>query len=115
MKLYISSIEYKDFSFPNEIISFEKIKLSKRNVLKAHIEIPLIGQKYGLLGFNVTTLYLVNRFDELAFEKLNQFPIDVHIFIIKDIKAISPKSLDDLQNIAWGCLYNNKKDASYYK
>jgi hypothetical protein len=111
MKLYISSYEYKEFEIPREVLHYQKINLDKRNVLIVEVDQPLIGQKYGLLGDDITKFYLVNRVDENAFDKLNKFPIDVHILIVKNPKTINPTSIMELQNIAWACLYDNKKDA----
>ncbi len=111
MKFYLSSCEYPDFDIPREVIQYNKIRLDNRNLLIIEVDKHLIGQKYGLANANITKFYLVNRIDENAFEKLNKFPIDVHIMIVKNNTIINPASLKELQNIAWGCIYNNKKDA----
>ena len=115
MKLYLSSYEYRDFEMSRKITHFQRMKLDNRNVLKIEVENPIIGQKYGLLGNNITTFYLVNRVDENAFEKLTQFPIDVHVLIVANSEINSPSSLEELQNIAWACLYDNEDDAKNHK
>jgi hypothetical protein len=115
MNLYLSSYEYNDFAVPRKIIHFQKIILSNKNVLSIEVKEPLIGQKYGLLDTSITKLYLVNRFDEQAFDQLNNFPIDVYVLIMRNIKDIEPVNLQDLQNIAWACLYNNERDAKKHK
>lgn len=111
MKLYLSSYEYKDFEIPKEITHFHRMVLEDRSVLIVEVKQPLVGQKYGLLNNDITSFYLVNRVDENAFEKLDRFPIDVHILIIKENITINPSSFKELQNVAWGCLYDNEKDA----
>lgn len=115
MELYLSSYEYNDFEIPRKVTHFQKTKLSDRNVLIVEVDQPLIGQKYGLLGNDITKFYLVNRVDENAFEKLNKFPIDVHVLIIGNSEIVYPSSLEELQNIAWACLYDNKKDAKKHR
>lgn len=110
MKLYISSYEYQDFDKPRKIIRYQKTELSSRNTLIVEVEEPLIGQKYGLLDYDVTTFYLINRVNEHAFDHLNRFPIDVYVLIIKNNMDRHIVSLDQLQNIAWACLYDNLHD-----
>lgn len=111
MKLYLSSYEYNDFEIPRKVLQYQKTKLDDRNALVIEVDKPLIGQKYGLLDKYVTKFYLINRIDEDAFEKLNKFPIDVHVLIVKSPETVNPFSLSELQNIAWACLYDNEKDA----
>jgi hypothetical protein len=110
MKMYISSNDYYNFKKPREILNYHKIAINNRNVLVVEVNEPLIGQKYGLSG-DISTLYLINRFDEYAFDKLNKFPIDVHVFIVKKDETRLPSSLTEMQNIAWACLYDNEEDA----
>lgn len=111
MKLYLSSYEYSDFEMPRKVLQYQRTKLDDRNALVIEVDKPLIGQKYGLLGNDITKFYLVNRVDENAFNKLNKFPIDVHVLIVKNPETINPSSKSELQNIAWACLYDNEKDA----
>ena len=111
MKLYLSSYEYSDFEIPRKVLRYQRIKLDDRNALIIEVEKPLTGQKYGLLGNDITKFYLINRFDENAFDMLNKFPIDVYVLIVKNPEAINTSSLSELQNIAWACLYDNEKDA----
>lgn len=111
MKLYLSSYEYNDFEIPRKVLQYQKTKLNDRNALIIEVDKPLIGQKYGLLVKGVTKFYLINRVNEDAFEKLNKFPIDVHVLIVKSPETVNPSSLSELQNIAWACLYDNEKDA----
>lgn len=58
---------------------------------------------------------MLNRVDEDAFEKLNHFPIDVHVLVSKNLENKNLSSLSELKNIAWVCLYNNKEDARNHK
>jgi hypothetical protein len=111
MNLYLSSYEYEEFDIPRKVLHFERLQLDNRDVLAVEVKQPLNGQKYGLLGEEITMIFLVNRVDERAFISLNRFPIDVHILIIKSLKTFLPHSMDELQNIAWGCLYDNELDA----
>jgi hypothetical protein len=115
MKLYISSYDYNDFEIPRKVIGFERFQLDGKDILAIKVKQPLIGQKYGLLGNDITKFYLVNRVDESAFKNLNKFPIDVHILVVKSSATIEPNSLEELQNIAWGCLYDNKQDAKEHR
>ena len=68
MKLYLSSYEYESFEIPREILEFRKETIDNRNILVVNVDKPIIGQKYGLLGIDIQTLYLV-RANELAFDK----------------------------------------------
>ena len=111
MKLYLSSYEYNDFEIPRKVLQYQKIKLDDRNALVIEVDKPLIGQKYRLLNKDVTKFYLMSRVNESAFDKMNKFPIDVHVLIVKKPEIINPSSLAELQNIAWACLYDNEKDA----
>jgi hypothetical protein len=115
MKLYISSYEYETFEKSREILSFQNMIIENRNILVVKVDTPIIGQKYGLGGIDIQTVYLLPRFIEDPFNKLDIFPIDVCVLIPISVKNLVPKSLSDLQNIAWACLYNNKKDAKNHK
>lgn len=112
MKLYLSSYDYKDFEKPRKVIRFQKIILCGRSVLEIDVRDSLIGQKYGLSDMDISKFYLIDRFDENSFEELNKFPIEVHVLIKKEFKDLTVNSLDQLQNIAWAILYDNKKDAT---
>ncbi|MDP4175927.1 MAG: hypothetical protein Q8933_18260 [Bacteroidota bacterium] len=115
MVLYLSSYEYQEFEVPRRILNYQKGKINNRNVLSVEIDEPVIGQEYGFGGIDIYTLYLVNRFDENAFDNFDSFPIDVHVFIPKSPKDHVPTSLSDMQNIAWACLYDNEEDAKTHR
>lgn len=115
MKLYLSSYEYESFEIPREILHFRKETIDNRNALVVEVDKPIIGQKYGLLGNDIQTLYLVNRVNENAFDKLDSFPIDVHVLIPKSSENHVPTTIADMQNIAWACLYDNEEDAKNHK
>ena len=115
MNLYLASYEFQDFEIPRTIRDFKRLQLDGRNVLAVEVDQPLIGQKYGLLGVDVTTFYLVNRVDESAFEHFHTFPVDVHVLLMKSSTKTMPHSLDELQNIAWACLYENEQDAKEHR
>jgi hypothetical protein len=111
MDLFLTSDEYRDFSIIRKVIYYEKMVIDNRNVLKIIVNEPLIGQNYGLGAYDPDVFYLINRHDEDAFDKLNVFPIAVHVLIIKSYTKLAPSSLDDLQHIAWACLYDNEARA----
>jgi hypothetical protein len=115
MILYLSSYEYNDFASPRKILKHNKTVIDKKNVLIVDVDTPIIGQKYGLAGNDLIKLYLVNRVDESAFIKLEKFPIDVHILIPKSVENLEPSSMSQLQNIAWGCIYDNEIDARNHR
>lgn len=115
MKLYLSSYEYNDFDTPRKVLSFYKSIVENRNVLIIEVDLPLIGQKYGLLDKDVSKFYLINRVNENAFDTFQKFPIDVHVLIPKSVNNLSPSTFSELQNIAWACLYDNIEDAKNHK
>jgi len=115
MDLFLTSSDYADFSIIRKIVYYERIVIDNRNVLKVIVDIPLIGQKYNLRDYDPDVFYLINRHDEKAFDKLNVFPIHVHVLIIKSCTKLSPVSLDDLQHIAWAALYDNETDANKHR
>lgn len=114
MKLYLSSYEYPDFEIPREILDYRKIDIDNRNCLLVSIDNPVIGQKYGLTH-DVQELYLINRFDELAFDRLCEFPIDVYVLVAKSSFMDRISSIGDMENIAWACIYDNLRDAQQHK
>ncbi len=89
--------------------------IDNQKVLKVKINKPLIGQKYNLNDFDPDALYLINRYDENAFDKLDVFPIHVYVLIPKTYTKRIPSALNDLQNIAWAMLYDNIIDAEIKK
>ena len=115
MTLFLSSYEYVEFEMAREIRNFRKEKINNRNTLVIEIDKPIIGQKYGFFDKDIYTLYLINRVDENSFDRLDSFPIDVYVLISKNPEVIIPKNLSEMQNIAWACLYNSKKDAIKHK
>lgn len=114
MKLYLSSYEYPDFEIPREILDYRKIVIDNRNCLLVSIDNPVIGQKYGLT-YDIKKLYLINRFDESAFDRLCNFPIDVYVLVVKNPTMDRISSIDDLENIAWACIYDDLRDAQQHK
>ena len=112
MNLFLTSGDYTDFLILRKIIYHQKIVIENKNVLKVIVDVPLLGQKYNLRDYDPDVFYLVNRHDEKTFDKFNVFPIHVHVLIIKSKTKLSPDSLDDLQHIAWACLYDNETDAA---
>lgn len=108
MNLFLTSTEQTDFAIVRKIIDYQKIVIDNRNVLIITVNEPLIGQGYGLKDYDPDVFYLINRHDENAFDKLNEFPISVHVLIIKSNTKLAPTSLDDLQHIAWADLYDNE-------
>ena len=115
MNLFLTSDDYTDFLIIRKIIYYQKIVIENRNVLKVIVDIPLIGQEYNLGAYDPDVFYLINRHDENAFDKLNMFPIAVHVLIIKSSTKLAPTSLDDLQHIAWADLFDNETDAAEYQ
>lgn len=117
MKLYLSSYEYNDFEIPKRVLRYYKAVIDNRNILTIEVDKPLTGQQYGWGGEDIKKFYLVNRFkdDEDLLEKLDKFPIHIHVLITKDSGNLNPSSLSELQNIAWACLYNNEEDARNHK
>ena len=115
MQLYLSSYEYELFRNPRKILHYRKEIIDNRNILIVEVDQLIIGQKFGLLDTDISTLYLINRFNEQAFDNLESFPIDVHVLIPKSSRNLLPSSLSDMQNIAWACLYDNIQDAEKHK
>jgi hypothetical protein len=115
MTLYLLSYEYPDFDIPRTVNHFERMQLDGREVLVIEVEQPLIGQKYGWFDKDITTFYLVNRFEEGAFERLQQFPIEVQVYVMKSSTATLPHSLDELQQIAWACLFDHEGEARNHR
>lgn len=54
MKLYLSSYEYDDFESPKEILQYHKTIIGDRNVMVVDVDKPLIGQKYGYGGSDIS-------------------------------------------------------------
>ena len=113
MELYISSYDYASVFAPRRVLHYQKTKIDNRNCLIVEVDEPVIGQQHGLLDRDINTLFLINRHDEYAFDKLNKFPIHVHVCIVKsiEIREEHVTALSDLQQIIWACLYNNETDA----
>lgn len=110
--MYLSSYEYDEFKSPRRIISTIKLRIEGRVIYKVVVDVPVFGQDYGLGGKKIDSLYLVGRFDDI--EELNIFPFEVHVLIPKvGLEPIS--SLNQLQNIGWASVYDNKKDAIEHK
>lgn len=116
MEIFLSSYDYEEFYAPRKIVGFQKGVIANRNVLIAEIDTPVIGQKYGFGDKDITKVYLVIRFDDSLFEKLDTFPIDVYILIPHTHDKIHDnKSFKDFDNIAWGRIYNNLQDAKTHR
>ncbi|HEY9003265.1 MAG TPA: hypothetical protein VIM89_18050 [Mucilaginibacter sp.] len=112
--MYISSYDYYSFHTPRKILNCDKITIENKKVLVVEVEPPVLGQQYGLPS-DISTLFLINRFNENGFDHLDKFPIDVYVLISNDSNKHSPSSLADLRNIVWACLYDNEKDARLHK
>lgn len=114
MDLFLTSDDYSDFQSLRKIQSYHKTRLDDRDVLVVKVDIPIIGQKYGLGDYDPDTLYLLDKYDEPLLTRLSQFPINVYVTIVKERNS-TPSSLSDLNNIAWASLYDNYNDAKKRK
>lgn len=85
--------------------------IENRYVLVIDVDIPLSGDKRGFPNQNISTFYLIDRFQLDSFLSLDKFPMYVHVFIPKNIDETIFSSLSQLRSIAWASLYNNYEDA----
>lgn len=112
MQLYLSEYDHNtDFKEIRKVLRYSKQAIDKRPALVVDVDIPLIGQSYGYGGKDIKRFYLISRFDDNDIEKLNTFPIYVHVFISKNPDNQECISLSELSNIVWASLYDNEADA----
>lgn len=117
MQLFLSSYDYAEFSPTRKIMQFRLIRIDGRNALVVEVDLPVDGSKYGCQQKEIHQLFLLNRIDEKAFDSFKRFPIDVFVLIEKreGFKDQNSIELNELDNIAWACLYNKEKDAISHK
>lgn len=112
MELYIVSGDCIDFEKPIKILRFDKIDILGRKCLFIEIEKPIDYSDYGISG-PISKFILVDRFSYNRLGDLNEFPIEVHVFIPKD--EINPKQgfnkWSELFNAAWANIYDNYEKA----
>lgn len=113
-KYYLSSVEYDTFITPRSIYPIEEIEIKDRKILKCKIEEPVYGYEYNLEEMNISEVYLIGRFDNINFNKIEKYPYYAHLLVKK--KALEEiHSLDDLYNLAWVMIYDNFNDAKSHK
>ena len=108
MELYLISGDCIDFEKPAKVIRFDKIDILQKKCLFIEIEKSIDYSEYGIFP-PVSKFILVDRFSYNRLNDLNEFPIEVHVFIPKD--KTNPKQgfnkWSELFNAAWANLYDN--------
>lgn len=112
MDLYIVSDDCIDFEKPVKVLGFDKIDILGRKCLFIELEKSIDYSEYGILS-PVSKFILVDRFSYNRLNDLNEFPIEVHVFIPKDETnpKIGFKKWSDLFNAAWANVYDNYEKA----
>lgn len=113
--LYLSSTEQKDFEESREVVVSKKLEIDGREFLLLSTKECLIGQSYGFGGRDIYDFYVTNRSQGESVHGIDKFPFYVYVLIPKSPEKMVPKSISDLQNIAWAWLYDNEADAKKHK
>jgi hypothetical protein len=114
MELFLSTNDYVGFEEPRKIIEYDFINISNRVVMRAKVDIPVIGQKYGYGGQDIDILYLVGRFDDGSLRELTNFPVHVHVLIPKP-DHLDFSTVTEMINIVWAVVYDNLDDAKNHR
>ena len=116
--IYLSSYEYDSFAVPRRILNFKWGAIENRDCLVAEVDLPINGELYGLPNRQITSLYILNRFEQdlEAFRNLNPLPIEVHILIRKSDEVIGgDTAFDQFKHIVWATIYDKLDDAKQRK
>lgn len=104
--MFLFSLDYANFSVPNEIIDYSTWKIGDRHALKVTVKDAIIGQQFGFGGQDLDVLYLMGRFDDLEVIELKHFPIHVHVLIPKK-GTTNKEALENFMNIGWALIYDD--------
>jgi hypothetical protein len=117
MALFISSFgdgrKGDSFYELRELVKYEHITLDGAPFLKAEVDVPITGQRFGFGDFDPTTVYLTDRLvsetGDDSIQSLKKFPIESHAFLVKDRGNTNVTSVSELQRTHWVSIYDNKE------
>ena len=115
---YLSSTESKIFEAPRQIEVINEIKKDGRTYLLIKLQTPLIGQYLGMGGDDVEYLFLLSRYRDKDLSILKKLPTDVFILLppaVSDISKYTENDVEKFEQLAWGTLYDNLKDAKLHR
>jgi|JI10StandDraft_1071094.scaffolds.fasta_scaffold93712_3 hypothetical protein len=90
--------------FPYEtktIVNFERSILDGIQLLNIEVAEPVIGQNYGYGADDISKFFLSSRYNLKELHELKAFPMQVHVFFLKDPKKKDPESFEDLYHWIW--------------
>ena len=75
---------------------------------------PIIGQRYGLGGNDVTQLILATRHEGITLFPVTEWPAHVYVYRILDETLLKQKVFEDhqVETIAWGIIYRSLAEAA---
>src|SRR5262252_1557180 len=74
-----------------ELVKYDHLTLDGTAFLKAELDIPISGQRFGFGEVDPTAVYLTDRLvserGEDSIRNLKKFPIEIHAYIVADKKT----------------------------
>ncbi len=116
MKLFITSEDYINFENPIEIINYKKVEVLGKKALLVELEKELNYSEFGITK-PISKFILIDRHFNNRIHILEEFPIEVHVFIPNDFEnpLYGFSKWSDLFNAAWTEIYNNYEAAKNHE
>ncbi len=116
-KYFLSSLESHQFEQTRELELLRVVKISTNETIKegwlVKVTPNVVGQNYGLGNDDIDYLVLTPRHKDVKISSIEDFPCFVHIARIEDNNLFGGDKINvnELEVIAWGEIYNNRKSA----
>jgi len=111
---YLASTEGYNLEDPHKVFVLKQLRgMHRDDYHLVSIDPPIIGQKYGLGGKDITEVILASRLEGDTLSIINNYPMAVYVFLpLKDIIINSDELKDDdIELIAWAEIYQNEEGA----
>jgi hypothetical protein len=109
--------EYEPLAAPHECRQRARLHDELRDdYMLVDIEPPLPGQRFGLGGFDVTSLVLSSRHRGQTLYPISEWPNYVYVARVlgNENPASGMLSKEQLELIAWGAIFRSLREASDY-
>jgi hypothetical protein len=111
---FLASTESYNLQEPREVFILKILHGTYRDdFMLVKIEPPIIGQRYGLGGKDISEVVIVSRHESESLLNIKDWPMSVHVArpLVDDLKKKNSLDEKEIELIAWAEIYKTEEDA----